>query len=176
MSGVPFSLDVSARQYSESGVMPLSTAGNMQNAEPLLIVSLREIHRITKTRIYMDMLSIKERKHFYNETVELVLECPTRNLIAPNEAPRRVAMLYDINIAECDRAKIRVKTSNYLRAAKMIAGLLDDIPSEPTDVDATANNGHETRGAKRRRECIASVVAKKSVADDGIDTLPSSKL
>jgi len=40
----------------------------------------------------------------------------------------------------------------------------------------TANIGHEARGAKRRRAGVASVVAKKSVSEDGLYTLPSSKL
>ena len=105
----------------------------------------------------------------------MVLKCPTGNLFGL-EAACRVAMVYGINIAECDKAKTRVTMSNRLRSAKAIAGFVADITSEPIDVVATANIGHEASAAKRRRAGVASVVAKKSVNEDGVYTLPSSKL
>ncbi len=84
--------------------------------------------------------------------------------------------MYGINIAECDKAKIRVAMSNRLRSARAIAGFVVDVTSEPADIDATANIGHEARGAKRRRAGVASATAKKNVNEDDVNTLPSSKL
>ena len=138
----------------------MSTADNLPAAQPSLLASLRDRHRVTKAGIYMSMLSITERKQFYNEAVDLVLNCPTGNLSGP-EAARRVGLMYGINIAECDKAKIRVAMSNRLRSARAIAGFLVDVTSEPADIAATANIGHEARGAKRRRAGVASATAKK---------------
>ena len=154
----------------------MSTADNLPTAQPSLLASLRDRHRITKSGIYINMLSITERKQFYNEAVDLVLKCPTGNLSGP-EAARTVAMVYGINIAECDKARIRVPMNNRLRSARTIAGFIADVTSEPIDDGvATANTGHEARGAKRRRAGVASVVAKNTVSEDIINTLPSSKL
>ena len=94
----------------------MSTAENLPNAQPSLLTSLRDMHRMTKSKIYMNMLSIIKRKQVYNEAVDLVLKCPTRNLYG-HEAARRVAMVYGINIAECDKATLRVTiTSRFISA------------------------------------------------------------
>ncbi len=114
MSGVASSLDGSAGHHSESGEKPMSTADNLPAAQPSLLASLRDRHRITKAGIYITMLSITERKQFYNEAVDSVLSCSTGNL-SGLEAARRVALVCGINIAECDKAKIRVAMSNRLR-------------------------------------------------------------
>ncbi len=86
MSGVASSLDGSEGHHSEGGEIPMSTAGNLPVAQPSLLASLRDRHRITKAGIYMIMLSITERKQFYNEAVDLVLNCPTGNLSGPEGA------------------------------------------------------------------------------------------
>ncbi len=60
MSGVALNLDGSAWHHNESGVIPMSTADNLPTIEPSLLASLTDIHRITKSGIYMNMLSKKE--------------------------------------------------------------------------------------------------------------------
>ena len=75
------------------------------------------MHRITKTGICFRKLPMVEMKQFYNEAVDEVLSCPTRNLSAANAA-RRVAFVYNINILECDKAKIEMTVYSRLRAAK----------------------------------------------------------
>ena len=73
---------------------------------------------------------ITERKQFYNEAVDLVLKCPT-GILSGHEEARPIAMVYGINIAECDKATIRVTMSNRLISAKTIAGFVADVTSEP---------------------------------------------
>ena len=175
MSGVAFNLDGSARHHRDSGVIPMSTADNLPDVQPSLLALLRDRHRITNSEIYMNMLSIIERKQFYNKAFDLVLKFPTRNL-SGHEAARRAARVCGINIAECDKAKIRVVMSNCLNSSRKIAVFVADVTSEPTDVVSTASIGHEARGAKRRRAGVASAVAQNSVNEDGANTLPSSKL
>jgi hypothetical protein len=52
--------------------------------------------------------------------------------------------------------------NNRLRSAKAIAGFVADVTSEPIDDGvATANIGHEARGANRRRAGVASAIATK---------------
>jgi hypothetical protein len=58
--------------------------------------------------------------------------------------------MYDINILECDKAKIKMTVYSRLIAATAMDGSGIVVPSEPVDV-ATANIGLEARGAKRRR-------------------------
>ncbi len=131
MSGVASSLDGSAWHNSESGGIPMSTADNLPIAQQSLLASLRNKHRITKSGIYLNTLSITEMKQFYKEAVDLVLNCPTGNL-SGLEATRRVAMVYGINIAECDKTKIRMAMNNRLRSSRTIARFFVDVTSEPT--------------------------------------------
>jgi hypothetical protein len=83
MSGVAYNLDGSAWHRNESGVILISTADNLPAAQPSLLASLRDRHRITRSVICMNMLSITERKQFYNEAVDLVLKYQTGNLSGP---------------------------------------------------------------------------------------------
>ena len=75
-----------------SGVVPLSTADNLKNAELSLLASLSDRHRMTKAGISFGFLSMVERKQFYKEAVDQVLSCQTGNLSA-SEAARRVALM-----------------------------------------------------------------------------------
>ncbi len=124
MSGVDVSFEGSAGPRSENEVMSLSTtADKLQNAEPSILASLNDRHRLRKARISFDKLSMIERKKFYKEAVDYVSSCPTGNLTA-SEAARRVAMMYTINIPDCDRAKIRVIVCSRLGALKRWTSLL----------------------------------------------------
>ena len=175
MSGVAINLDNSVGYHSESGVVPLSTADNSKNAEPSILASLSDMHRMTKAGISFGILSMVERKQFYKEAVDEVLSCPTGNISAA-EAARKVALVYGITIADYDSAKIKVTVYSRLRAARAMNEFVVDVPIEPSVIVATANNGHEARDAKRRRAGVASAVAKNSVNEDGVNTLPSFKL
>jgi len=117
-----------------------------------------------------------ERNQFYEEAVDQVLSCQTGNLSA-SEAARRVALMYDINILECDKAKIKVTIYSRIRAAKSMDDVVVVVPSEPVDVGAaTTNIGHEARGAKRRRAGADGGKTRCQARADAGDMLPSSKL
>ncbi len=94
------------------------------------------------------------RRQFYKEAVYQELSCPTGNL-SSTESARRVALLHDIIIADCDNAKIKVIIYCRLRGAKAMEGVngVDSLP-EPMDDFATANIGHEARGLKRLRAAV----------------------
>ncbi len=51
-----------------------------------------------------------------------------------------------------------------------------DVPSEPTDNDANANNGHDARGAKRRHGGADCAKTRVKARVDVSDMLMSSKL
>ena len=175
MSGVAINLGSSVGCHSESGVVPLSTADNSKNAEPSILASLSDRHRMTKAGISFGVLSMIERKQFYMEAVDEVLSCPTGNLSAA-EAARKVALVYGITIADCDSAKIKVTVYSRLRAARAMNEFVVDVPIEPSAIVATANNGHEARGAKRRRAGAESAKTKFKARGDDDGMLPSSKL
>ena len=177
MSGVIMNPGSSVGCHSGSGVVPLSTADNLKNAEPSILASLSDRHRMTKAGISFGTLSMVERKQFYKEAVDQVSSCQTGNLSAA-EAARRVALMYAINILECDKAKIKVTVYSRLRAAKLmddIVVVVPVIPSEPVD-SATANIGQEARGAKRRRAGVDGGKTRCQARVDAGDILPSSKL
>ena len=48
--------------HSGSGVVPLSTADNLKNAELSILASLSDMHRMTKAGIRFGKLSMVERK------------------------------------------------------------------------------------------------------------------
>jgi hypothetical protein len=141
MSGVAINLGSFVGCHRESGVVPLSTAENSKNAEPSILASLSDKHRMTIAGISFGIFSMFERKQFYMEVVDEVLSCPTRNLIA-SEAARRVALVYGINIADCDSAKIKVTLYSRLRAAIAMNDFVVDVPIESSTNTAIANNGH----------------------------------
>jgi hypothetical protein len=146
MSGFDVNFEGSAGPRSESEVMLLSTADKLQNAETSILASLSDKHRLTKAGINFDKLSMIEMKQFYNEAVDHMSSCTSGNLSA-SEAARRFAMLYNINIPYCVRAKIRVAVCSRLKSSKAMDEFVADLPFE-ADVDtATANNGHAARGA-----------------------------
>jgi hypothetical protein len=154
--------------------MPLSTADKLPNAEPSILASLSERHCFTKAGISFNKLSMIERKQFYKEAVDHVSNYPTGNLSA-SEATRRVAMLYNINIPDCDRAKIRVTVCSRLRASKAMGEFVADLPIETAADNATANNGHATRDAKRRRAGSDGAKTRDAARDNSGDMLPSFK-
>jgi hypothetical protein len=175
MSGVDVSFEGFAGPRSESEVMPLSTADNLQHAEPSILASLSDRHRLTKAEISFDKISMIERKQFYKEAVDHVSNYPTGNLSA-SEVARRVAMLYNINIPDCDRAKIRVTVCSRLRSSKAMDELFMDLPSEATADIAIANNGHAERGVKRRRASSDGAKTRDAARVNFGDMLPSSKM
>jgi len=59
--------------------------------------------------------------------------------------------VYNINIADFDKAKMTIIVNNRLRAARAMNDFVVDVPIEPSADIATANIGHEARGTKRRR-------------------------
>ncbi len=87
--------------------VPVSTTDNLQNVETSILALLSGMHNMAIRRLNFDKLAIADRKHFYKEAVGHVLISPTWNLIA-HDASCRVALLYNINIAYCDRAKIQL--------------------------------------------------------------------
>ena len=50
--------------HGDRGVVPMSTANNLKNAELSILASLSERHRMTKTGISFGKLSMVERKQF----------------------------------------------------------------------------------------------------------------
>jgi hypothetical protein len=148
MSGVSINLDGTVGCLSGSGVVPMSTADNFENAEPSILASPGDMHRITKAGISFGKLSMVERKQFHKESVDQALSCKTGDLSA-SEAARRVALMYNINIVECDKAKIKVTVYSRIRASKALDDIDVVVPSEPV-VATTANIGHAAMGAKRR--------------------------
>ena len=85
----------------------MSTTENSKNSEPSILASLSDMHCMTKAGISFGILSMVERKQFYMEAIDEVLSCPPGNLNA-SKTSRRVALVYGINIADSDNAKIKV--------------------------------------------------------------------
>jgi len=104
-----------------------------------------------------------------------VLSCPAGYLTA-SEATRQVALVYNINIADCDKAKRKVTVNSRLRAARAMNDFVVDVPIEPSADTVAANTGHEARGAKSRRAGAESVKARLAARYDASGILPSSKL
>ena len=137
-----------------------------------MLASLSERHRLTKAGLKLAHLTSKEKKQFYEEAVNHVLNCPTANLTA-FEAAMRVAMLYNIVVANCDRGRIKTTVNSRLVAAKEIKNLDASIPSE---APAIAKDVVLHVGEKRRRATSARhVAARQSVDDDDQKQLPSCK-
>ncbi len=88
-----------------------------------MLASLSERHRITKVGLKFADLTNKEMKQFYKEAVDHVVNCSTANLTA-FEATMRVAMLYNIVVADCDRGRIKTIVNSRLVAAKEVKNLL----------------------------------------------------
>ncbi len=61
MSGVASNLGSFVGCDGGSGVVPLSTAENSKNAEPSILESLSDMHRVTKAGIIFGYLSMVER-------------------------------------------------------------------------------------------------------------------
>jgi len=97
---------VSDRLRRERPVSYETSADTMHTADESLLTSLCDMHRITKAGVKFNQLSYAERKQFYKEAVDRVLNCPTGNLTAFDGACR-IAMMYDIVIADCDRGNMK---------------------------------------------------------------------
>jgi hypothetical protein len=174
MSGVADVVDGLTTPRREVVVSPPSTLENFEIVETsIMLASLSETHRITKAGLkFADLTTSKEKKQFYKEVVNHVLNCPTANL-TPFEAAMRVAMLYNIVIANCARGRIKTTVNSRLVAAKEIKNLATSIPSE---VPAIASDVVLHGGEKRRRAASARhVAARQNVDDDNKKHLPSCK-
>ena len=98
MSGVAINASSSARRYSESVVVPMLTADNLQNAEPPILASLSDMHhKQTKTGISFCIVFMVERKHLYSEAVDQVLTCSTGNLNTLKNFVRRNPAFSDLS-------------------------------------------------------------------------------
>ena len=85
----------------------------------------------------------------------------------------RVAMSYNIVVADCDRGRIKATVNSRLVAEKELKNVVASVPSE---VHAIANDGVLHVGEKRRRDASARHVAARQNADDHEKQLPSCKL
>ena len=103
-----------------------TTADAIQNREQPFFASLSARHRIKESGLQFNKLSIGERKKFYHEAAYHVLNCPSRNLIA-NEAATRVAMMYDIIIADSGCLKIKISFNSRIKGAKVVGNLVEPI-------------------------------------------------
>ena len=124
-----------------------STIKNLEITETSILASLSERHRITKSRIKFDDLTIKDRKQFYKEVVDHVVGCSTKNLTM-FKAAMRVALSYKIVVANCDRGSFKTIAKSRLAAAKAFNYLFASIPSE---AHAIPNEEGSHGGEKRRR-------------------------
>jgi len=70
-----------------------------------LLASLGDRHRITKGGVKFNVLKPIEVKQLYQDAVEHVMNCKTRNLTSM-EAASRVAMMVNINVTDIDRPQI----------------------------------------------------------------------
>ena len=173
MSGVADVLDGIMPPRREVAVSPPSTLEIFEIVETSMLASLSERHRITKAGLKFADLTNKERKQFYKEAVDHVVNCPTANLTA-FEAAMRVAMLYNIVVADCDRGRIKTTVNSRLVAAKEIKNLAASIPS---DAPSIANDVVVHAGEKRRRAATARhAAARQNADDDDKRQLPSCKL
>ena len=163
MSGVADVRDCVMRPRREVAVPSPSTLENFEIVETSILASLSERQRITKAGLKFADLTSKERKQFYKEAVDHVIDCPTANLTA-FEAAMRVAMLYNIVVADCDRGRIKTTVNSRLVAAKEINNLDASIPSEAPSI---ANDVVLHVGEKRRRATSARHVAARQSVDGG---------
>jgi len=173
MSGVADVRDYVMRPRREVAVSPPSTLENFEIVETSILASLSERHRITKAGLKFADLTSKERKQFYKEVVDHVVDCPTGNLTA-FETSMRVAILYIIGVVDCDRGRIKTSVNSRLVAVKHLNNLSTSSPSE---APATANVVVLHYGEKRRRVASArhDVAARQNV-DDAKNQLPSCQL
>ncbi len=133
MSGakaIPVSSDGIRRQRV---VRPPTTADVVQTS---ILASLSDKHRITKGGVKFNALKISKVKQLYQEAVGRVINSKTGNLTAM-EAASRVTMMYNINIAEIDRPRIKASVNNNIRAAKVVIPMIE-ILSDHDQVTATA--------------------------------------
>ncbi len=86
--------------------------------------------------------------------------------------------MYNINIVERDKVKIKVTVYSRIRATKALDDIVVVVPSSEPDgiVVVTANIGQGARGAKRRRAGSEVAKTRCQVRVDAGDMLPSSKL
>ena len=82
-----------------------------------LLASLGDKHRMTKGGVKFNVLKPIEVQQFYQEAVVHVLNCGTGNLTAM-EAASRVAMMYNINVADIDRPRIKGSVNNHLKRSQ----------------------------------------------------------
>jgi hypothetical protein len=82
--------------------------------------------------------------------------------------------VYNINMLECDKTKIKVIFYSLLTAAKQMDAFDVVVPAEPNVDVTTANNGHEARGKKRRRAGRESARTHCQARINVGDMLPSS--
>jgi hypothetical protein len=151
MSGVAGVLDIVMRPRREVPVSPLATQKKLENVETSILASLSERHCITKAGTTFVDLTSKERKQSYKEVVDHVVDCTTTSLTA-FEAVMRVALSYNIVVADCDRGNIKTIVNLHLVAVKGFKNLFASIPSE---AHAIANEGVVHVGKKRRCNVIA---------------------
>ncbi len=106
-----------ASSCRERAVSAPITAGTLPNADQSILTSLSAKHRITMGGGFkFNKLSFTEVKQLYQEAVDHVLKCQTRNLAA-TEASSRVALTYNIVIEVCDRNTIKSSVNARLKAA-----------------------------------------------------------
>ena len=161
MSGVDVIPDGSKRPRRQKHAVsaPTITAETQS-----LLASLSERHRKTKRGFKFDSLTIGERKEFYEETTDYVLKCPEARNLTSFQAASRVALRYNIIIADHDRGRIKATVCNRLKVAMLSGQYANDIPSEAATADIA--NGQQERGEK--------LGARERDVDD--DKLPSSKV
>jgi len=117
MSGVDDAHDGLTRPRRAMIVSPSSTTiENFRNVEPSILASFSDRHRQTKGGIKFTSLNITERKEFYARVVDHVFNCPT-TILTLFEATYRVAVSYNIVIADCDRIRIKASVNNHLKVA-----------------------------------------------------------
>ena len=161
MSGVADVRDCLMRPRREVAVSPPSTLKKIEIVETSIFASLSEGHRITKAGNKFADLKSKERKRFYKEDVDHVVDCPTTHLTA-FDAAMRVAILHKIVVVDCDRGRIKTTVNSTLVATDHLNKL------SISEAHATANDVVLHSDEKRSRAASSrhDVDARRNV-DDG---------
>ena len=173
MSGA---VDISTRSLRprRDCAKPADTPQAMAHAvDHPLLASLPERHRVMKSgKVKFNSFKLPEKQEFYQAACDQVLQCKERTLKVP-EAADRVAILYNIVIAPCDKNAIRSSVHNRLQAAKSFADLTQEFPVPAVPVAAPATDADPasapTRFSNRHGKC-----GRKRKGDN--DALPSNRL
>jgi hypothetical protein len=92
----------------------------------------------------------------YQEAVGHVANCKTGNLTTTKVASR-FAMMYNINIADIDRPRIKALVNNHLKVARALMHMIEalskheHITATAKAIDPDALEEYAMRGEKRRR-------------------------